>query len=263
MSIPDDVDHYADPYTAPYAGPAFYPMPPKVAAAVVAVMSRVPKLGKDEKNLHGNYKFAGIDAFLEAVRPLCAEAGLIILQDEESCDFREGRGKDGGVRNWLLLKFRFTLAHSSGETWEHRPLRTIMVDASMGSQSFGAAQSYALKQFQRSLFQIATGENEEADTHEHADLPAGKTVNKSPPAAVRKPLIAAKPLSVKQREWIDAACRDLETMSRDMVLDWEIANQEALDRLGAHNTEAWNRVHGMIVDRTADPETGERGPVNG
>lgn len=149
-------------------------MPPKVAAAITAVMSEVPKLAKSEKNSHGNYNFASIDDFLEAVRPLCAKHGLIISQDEESFEMSDG---------WLIVRFAFTLAHSSGETWAHRPRRTIMVSAKMGSQAFGAAQSYCLKQFERSLFQIATGEkNNDVDEHAPVDLP---NVKKSPPGITK------------------------------------------------------------------------------
>jgi hypothetical protein len=145
-------------------------MPPKVAHAITEVMKEVPKLAKSEKNSHGNYNFASIDDFLEAVRPLCAKHGLIISQDEESFEMSDG---------WLVVRFAFTLAHSSGETWAHRPRRTIMVSAKMGSQAFGAAQSYCLKQFERSLFQIATGEKgQDADEHAPADLP---NMKKSPP----------------------------------------------------------------------------------
>ena len=148
------------------------PMPPKVAAAIAAVMKAVPKLAKGERNTHSNYNFASIDDFLEAVRPLCAENGLIILQDEDSFETKEGAGKDGKPKVWLLMRFAYTLVHSSGETWAYRPMRTIMVDGSMGSQAFGAAQSYSLKQFQRSLFQIATGEqDQDADSHPQFDLP--------------------------------------------------------------------------------------------
>lgn len=167
-------------------------LPPKVAAAICGVMSEVPMLGKDAKNQHGNYNFASIDDFLEAVRPLCAKHGLIIMQDEESFEMKDG---------WLVMTFRFTLAHSSGETWGYRPTRTIMVSAKMGSQAFGAAQSYALKQFERSLFQIATGEKgNDADEHPAADLPsqakqartaAPKTEPKAEPKA-DKPEIAAR-----------------------------------------------------------------------
>jgi len=151
-------------------------MPPKVAAAIGEVMKAVPKLKKGEKNTHANYNFASIDDFLEAVRPLCAESGLIIVQDEASFDLREGTDKNGKTVRWLLLTFQFTLVHTSGETWAHRPRRTIMVNAAMGAQAFGAAQSYALKQFQRSLFQIATGEKgEDADSHPPGDLPGDRT----------------------------------------------------------------------------------------
>ena len=149
---------------------AFPSLPPKVAAAIAAVMTEVPKLGKGETNSHGKYNFASIDDFLEAVRPLSAKHGLIILQDEESFEV-VGDGK------WLSMRFSFTLAHASGETWAARPTRSIMVNAAMGAQAFGAAQSYALKQFMRSLFQIATGEKGiDADEHAPGDLPKNKRV---------------------------------------------------------------------------------------
>ncbi len=155
-------------------------MPPKVAGAITAVMKAVPKLKKGEKNTHGNYNFASIDDFLEAVRPLCAEHGLIIMQDEESFETQTGTDKNGKAVSWLVMRFRFTLAHSSGEVWSHQPARTIMVSAAMGAQAFGAAQSYALKQFMRSLFQIATGEKGmDADEHAPADLPDSKRGNGS------------------------------------------------------------------------------------
>lgn len=137
-------------------------MPPKVAAAISDVMGKIRKLDKGEKNEHGNYHFAGIDAFLEMIRPLCAEAGLIILQDEEGFEVREG---------WLLLKFRFTLAHRDGEVWDHQPVRSILVSSKMGSQAFGAAQSYTHKMFMRSLFQVSTGEKgDDIDAHDTGEL---------------------------------------------------------------------------------------------
>ena len=138
-------------------------MPPKVAGAVSAVMAAVPKLEKGTKNSHGNYNFASIDDFLEAIRPLCAKHGLIISQDEEHFEIRD---------TWLFMRFAFTLAHSSGEVWAHRDRRSIMVSSKMGAQAFGAGQSYALKQYLRSLFQVATGEKGmDADEHPNAELP--------------------------------------------------------------------------------------------
>lgn len=151
------------------------PMPPAVAAAVCAVMENVPKLQKGEKNTHGNYDFASIDDFLEAVRPLCAEHGLIIMQDEESVDVLETADRSGKPIKWLKITFRFTLAHKSGETWDWYPRRTAMANASMGSQAFGAAQSYALKQYLRAALMIATGETSaDLDANAPENLPEVK-----------------------------------------------------------------------------------------
>jgi hypothetical protein len=143
--------------------------PPKVAAAICAVMAAVPKLSKNDENQHGRYKFTSIDTFLEVVGRLCAEQGLFIIQDEESFEIIPEEKKDRSP--WLRVTFRFSLVHASGEMWEHRPTRSIMVNAAMGAQAFGAAQAYTLKQFERSLFQIATGDSEDADFNEQTNLP--------------------------------------------------------------------------------------------
>lgn len=138
------------------------PMPKEVATAIAGVMANVAMLGKGEENKHGNYKFASIDDFLEMVRPLCVKAGLIVVQNEEGFEV---------IDKWLKLTFSFTLITKEGVTWSKALTRSIMVQSQMGAQAFGAAQSYALKQFMRSLFQIATGDGEDADSHTQEKLP--------------------------------------------------------------------------------------------
>ena len=137
-------------------------MSAKVIAAINAVAAEVTRLGKSEKNQHGRYSYASIDDFLSMTGPLCAKHGLVVMQDERECEVRG---------EWLLMRFEFTLAHASGEVWATRPVRSILVSAKMGPQAFGAAQSYCLKQFLRSLFQIATGENDDIDAHKATPLP--------------------------------------------------------------------------------------------
>lgn len=159
------------------------PIPPKVAAAINAVMVEVKRLDKGAENKHGNYKFTSVDDFLDATRPACAAAGLIIVPDEESVDM---------VEKWLRVKFSFTVAHASGETWDHSPTRTVMVNSAMGSQAYGAAQSYALKQFLRALFQISTGDGEDADTQPNEQLPSSQRRG-PPPAPARAPAVPAPP----------------------------------------------------------------------
>ncbi len=143
-------------------------MPEVVAGAINAVMGEVKRLLRSERNREAGYRFASIDDFLAAVNPLCAEAGLIILQDELDARLVN----DGGNsldRSWLWTTFSFTLAHKSGSIYG--PLtRSVMVPA-RGAQAFGSAQSYTLKQFMRSLFQIPTGDKEDADFAVPAKLP--------------------------------------------------------------------------------------------
>lgn len=148
-------------------------VPPEIATAVNAVMKEIKTLAKDDKNAFGKYDFASTDKFLAAVNPLCATAGLIIIQDEEECsvDIREMEDERGAIKKkaYLIILFSFTLAHTSGVTgWP--VYRTIMVPAN-GAQAFGSAQSYALKQFMRSLFQISTGDRDDADLGPDDELP--------------------------------------------------------------------------------------------
>ena len=60
-----------------------------IHAAIAAAMGEVQRIGKSERNNHGNYNFAGIDAFLDLTRPICAKHGLNVLQDEEGFEVFE------------------------------------------------------------------------------------------------------------------------------------------------------------------------------
>lgn len=163
-------------------------MPPEVATAICDVMAGVKTLGKDGKNQHQRYDFVSTDAFLAAVNPLCAAAGLAILQDEESVEVATSETADdyGKVksRTWLTARYSFVLVHKSGAAYG--PLRrSVMVQAS-GAQAFGSAQSYALKQFMRSLFQISTGDKDDADLQPADDLPNQRRQHQQRPAVTQQ-----------------------------------------------------------------------------
>lgn len=140
---------------------------PEIAKAIVAVMQQVRQLGKEDRNKFQNYDFVSIDKFLAYTGPLCAAAGLFILQEEETFEVEVKQSTDdkGQVKTaaWLTVKYAFTFCHSSGDTYG--PLhRSVMVPAN-GAQAFGSAQSYALKQFLRAQFQIPTGDEDDPDLH--------------------------------------------------------------------------------------------------
>lgn len=158
-------------------------MPADVATAIIKVMAGVRTLGRDDRNQHARYDFVSTDKFLAAVNPLCAEAGLVIIQDEDSIGINTVETADdfGKVksRTWLTAKYHFTLAAKSGATYG--PLvRSVMVQAN-GAQAFGSAQSYALKQFMRSLFQISTGDKDDADHRPDEELPTRATQARATP----------------------------------------------------------------------------------
>lgn len=161
------------------------PMPKEIAAAICEVMTAMKSLEKDAKNPHAGYQYAGVESFLELLRPACAKAGLVIDTDEEDVSFRTGTTAAGKATNWLLIKFSFTLSHKSGQTWGHRSTRTAMVNANMGSQAFGAAQSYAFKQYARMLFMISTGE-ESPDVDQNAPEPLSQDQSYQPEPAVNQ-----------------------------------------------------------------------------
>lgn len=133
-------------------------MPKTIGTAINNITKEMQMLGKDGKNEFQKYNYASIDKFLGTVNPLAGHFGLIITQDEESCKIIT----DTQGRPWLNIVYRFILSHKDGDTWQYTPRRTIYCEMK-GGQAMGAAQSYALKQFMRSLFLISTGENDDLD----------------------------------------------------------------------------------------------------
>lgn len=141
-------------------------MTSKIDTAIATVIKGVKRLAKDERNSHGGYSFAGIDDFLAMTGKLCGEAGLSVIMDEDEFEvvpefFATKQGKVAGLR----MRFAIVLRCDGEQAGPYR--RSIMVPANMGSQAFGAAQSYVLKQFLRATFQIPTGDKgEDIDAHD-------------------------------------------------------------------------------------------------
>jgi ERF superfamily len=161
----------------------------KIDAAIAKVAAGVKRLEKLDRNAHGGYNFAGIDDFLAMTGKLCGDAGLSVIMDESDFEiipdfFVTKGGKTAGLR----MKFAIYL-RAAGESIG--PFhRSIMVPSHMGSQAFGAGQSYVLKQFLRATFQIPTGDkNEDIDAYDTGAMtaqysskptwPEGPTPNKS------------------------------------------------------------------------------------
>jgi len=156
-------------------------MTKEIAGAVVAVMASIEQLEKTGTNTFQKYKFAGIDDFLEMMRPKLAAAGLFILIDELECQVLDSKQ--------VFYRFGFMFVHSSGNTY-NAGTRTVTVTNS-GAQTAGSSQSYALKQFMRATFNISTGD---ADEDVSDQKPMKQRPTKTPP-----PKQAPKDLSPEEK----------------------------------------------------------------
>jgi hypothetical protein len=150
-------------------------MPESIAKAIIDVMGNIKKIGKANNNTFDKYLFASIDDFIENVNPLCAAAGLIIIQEESiKPELMEKSGKNGKVL-MLWCEFNFTLGSVTGDLYG--PITKSVFVQATGAQAFGSAQSYALKQFMRSLFQIATGDGDDPDNKATQDISNPPTID--------------------------------------------------------------------------------------
>lgn len=138
--------------------------------ALAKATGSMKRLSKDSRNIEQKYDFTSIDDFLAMVGPIYAENGLTTMIDETDVAEFERQGKYG-VNYWLRVRFSFTTYHESGQSlpMTHRTVEVIRT----GAQSFGSAQSYALKQYLRGLHMIPTGDKDDAD---FADKGDGKPV---------------------------------------------------------------------------------------
>ncbi len=153
-----------------------------IFAALAGAMSDVKRLSKDSRNVEQKYSFASVDDFLSMTGPICAVHGLIVCMDEDEVVEFERQGKYG-TTFWLRIRFVVTVCHVSGECLP--PSRRTVEVIRTGAQSFGSAQSYALKQFLRALLQIPTGDKEDAD---YAEKGEGQ-----PTSAKAAPMVEERP----------------------------------------------------------------------
>lgn len=128
--------------------------------AVAAAMGEVKRIAKDNRNSEQKYDFASIDDFMAMVGPICAKHGLVTVIDERGVEFAEKQGKFGATQ-WVRLTYAITTFHVGGD---QLPTVTRHVEViRSGPQSYGAAQSYVLKQYYRGLLAIPTGDGDDPD----------------------------------------------------------------------------------------------------
>ncbi len=138
----------------------------EIIKAVAKAMGEMKRIAKDSRNQEQKYDFASVDDFLAMTGPVCAANGIVTILNEVEVEGFERQGKYGAT-NWLKIVFEIHTMHTSGESLPVAR-RTVEVIRT-GAQSFGSAQSYVLKQYQRALYQIPTGDKDDADFAEKGE----------------------------------------------------------------------------------------------
>jgi hypothetical protein len=196
-------------------------LPKEMAEAVLLVMQELKSLAKTGRNDHGRYNFAPVDDFYDAVHDLLPKYGLLPTADEvdselvpmETATFdSKGNPTAKKVAIWIKSTWIFKLNHN-GVTSEG--FRRIVWVPTAGPQTAGIAQSYADKNFMRSLFKIRTGEYELDDM---APEPHGTPVK--PEAPVQNSQPAKKPATTPAHDPVTGEVKtDSKTLATDIFKD--------------------------------------------
>jgi ERF superfamily len=183
----------------------------KVYSAINAVQRALSITGieKNRRNTQGSgYSFRGIDDVYNAIAPLLAEHGLVIIPRflSRACDERQS--KSGGALFYVTVEAEFDFV--SAEDGSKHTARTFGEAMDSGDKATNKAMSAAYKYAAFQTFAIPTEGNPDADaeTHNVEPQPTGM------PAAVVADWLSA----------IDAALPDeLPTLVRDGLASAEKA----------------------------------------
>lgn len=236
------------------------PMPAEIAAAIAKVKGEVIRLHKGERNAHGGFNYATVDQFYEAIGPLEADAGLVVLPQHVGPPRMKKVATKGGETTVVVYSFIFMIAHSSGASWCNVNDVCEQSVAWMGAQTAGAAKSYAHKYYLRSLYSVPTGEKD-ADAQERWELDEGQARAKA--IAKRKETGAPPPTGsgitfmfdemevLQLAEILPRVRRTLNAAPPHIRLAWAADNERSLSQLHGASKATWLEVRKIIDGASA------------
>lgn len=206
-------------------------MTPAIAKAITQVKSQVKSLAADAKNQHGGYRYTTVDAFYEAIGPLMAAAGLILVPFERSVKTVSVKGAYDKMTDYFDFEFDLYLYGADGSEFGPVSRKTRVVAGA--AQAFAAASSFIEKYFLRSLFRVPTGDEdaeEIVNAPQHEERPRGRqtvtsgrqSVPESAPSALAAALDPDASAAVKAKMLATLAVCD----TRATCLKWATENSE-------------------------------------
>lgn len=227
----------------------------KIVSAVAKIMGEVGSVKKDGENKFHNYKYATASDILHKLQPLLAKEGLVVFQNECQRELIA----DGAA---LTITYEFVLAHKEGETWPDKPRHTGMASARNSKGGFddkaaNKCHTAARKYFLLALFQIPTGDYDDADQQEDAppvaSAPKPRAVNPQPVEAPVDPQTGeCSPHKITAGDavkWGGLLVAAVNIAQSEAEIDeWLAKNKEGLETLEG----AAPKVHARVKDRVAE-----------
>jgi hypothetical protein len=130
-------------------------LPGDVAKKIAQVQGEIGRVKLDKTHPQRGYKYASVDSVYAAVHGAMAEHGLVIVPLEVDVKYETDKKGD----KWGLFTYEFVLATEKA-SWQHPNCRRTIPHRIHGPESCHSAQSFAEKQFLRSLFKLETGDPE-------------------------------------------------------------------------------------------------------
>jgi ERF superfamily len=134
--------------------------PLTVYERMVAIIEELPAIGKTQRNQQQNFMFRGHDDVMNALNPLLAKHGVIIVPDvleRETATRQTDRGKTMYEVN---LHVRFTFYGAAGDSFTASGWGE---GTDMGDKSTSKAMTMAFKYVVAQAFALATAETSDAD----------------------------------------------------------------------------------------------------
>ena len=227
------------PSVMPAMAPVVFPQTgiASIAKAISEVIKAIEPVAKRGWNDFHKFKYARIEDVMMELSHKIAEQGLMIVQTEVG---RAMFDNDKAVS----VQYQFTIAHISGEVWPERPIQTGLArcrDSKGGfdDKALNKCHTAARKYFLVALFMVPTEDVDDADRR-RADS------EDAPPPATAKPHKLPTNNSTFGK-WKAEFIRFIERAhSEDEVVQWERANDEALNKINEGNPALYTEIEQAI-----------------
>lgn len=160
--------------------------PPKIYAAISAIMGELEAIGKDHTNKNLQYKYRSIDDLCNALQPLMVKNKVITVPAVINEHYKEEQTRNGGSQTHAFLKVRFSYFAEDGSSVSSVTMGEGTDSGDKASnKAMTAAQKYSFLQ----VFTVRTQDEKDPDgeTPPETKPPAREAPPKAKPKATPAP----------------------------------------------------------------------------